>query len=37
MERTQVRVSDGERAELEGLIRGRSTPQKVATRANIVV
>jgi len=37
MERAQVRVSDGERAELERLIRGRNTPQKVVLRANIVV
>lgn len=37
MERTQVRVSDGERADLERLIRGRNTPQKVVLRANIVV
>jgi transposase len=37
MERTPIPLSDGERAELERLIRGRNTPQKVVLRANIVV
>jgi len=37
MERVPVRVSDSERAELERLIRGRNTPQKVVLRARIVM
>jgi transposase len=37
MEREPVSVSDSERAELERLIRGRNTPQKVVLRARIVV
>ena len=37
MKRVPVSVSDHERAELERLIRGRNTPQKVAQRASIIV
>lgn len=37
MKRSSGSLSDGERAELERLIRGRSTPQKVVLRASIVV
>jgi transposase len=37
MERVQISVSEGERAELERLIRGRNTPQKVVMRARIVL
>ncbi len=37
MERVRVSVADTERTELERLIRGRNTPQKVALRAKIVV
>jgi transposase len=37
MERVPVSVSDSERAELERLMRGRNTPQKVVLRAKIVV
>jgi transposase len=37
MGRRQVSVSDGERAELDRLIRVRNTPQKVVMRASIVV
>lgn len=37
MGRVSIRLADGERAELEGMIRGRNTPQKVVLRAKIVV
>ena len=37
MDRGDVSVSDEERAELERLVRGRNTPQKVVLRARIVL
>jgi hypothetical protein len=37
MERVLTSVSESDRAELERLIRGRNTPQKVVLRAKIVV
>lgn len=37
MERGRVNVSESDRAELERLIRGRNTPQKVVQRAQIVI